>query len=145
MPFEKHEWTSQKAGVKAFLEAICCPCIKPLMVVGNSMTNSRVSVSEFRYCISLFTTCSPFTLSITVVLKGLLQMCWMLHRQKSILTLSVYAMKKLIYATKEFCRGFFVMQQDFSSVAATLITSFNIWQLLYIHGYAYNYWMYLYK
>lgn len=42
MPFDKEEWISQKAGVKAFLKAIFCPCIKPLMLVGNSMTSARV-------------------------------------------------------------------------------------------------------
>lgn len=42
MPFDEDEWISQKAGVKAFLKATCCPCVKPLMEVGNSMTNARV-------------------------------------------------------------------------------------------------------
>lgn len=42
MPFDKDEWISQRAGVKAFLKETCCPFIKPLMEVGNSMTNARV-------------------------------------------------------------------------------------------------------
>lgn len=42
MPFDKDEGILQKAGVKAFLKAIFCPYIKPLMMVGISVTKPRV-------------------------------------------------------------------------------------------------------
>lgn len=42
MPFDKDECMSQKAGVKAFFKATCCPCVKPLTEGENSMANARV-------------------------------------------------------------------------------------------------------
>ena len=42
MPFDKDEGIPCKAGVKTLLEAIRCPCIKPLVVVGKSMTHAGV-------------------------------------------------------------------------------------------------------
>lgn len=40
--FGKDERTLCKAGVKTLLKAICFPYIKPLVVVGKSITNARL-------------------------------------------------------------------------------------------------------
>lgn len=40
MPLDKDEGIPCKAKVKNLLEAICFPCIKPLIVVDKSMANA---------------------------------------------------------------------------------------------------------
>ena len=42
MPFDKDVGIPCKTGVKTLVEPIYCPSIKPLEVVGKSMTNAQL-------------------------------------------------------------------------------------------------------